>query len=109
MAQVQEGLVNCSKSKVSIENFLSSWRSIKDYLLDFFSRRSLFAQTPLELCQLFACSVIFHAFFDICGPFHLLNFNKKSGTVKLLGPISVGPDLGPNYLQRLSADHKIHR
>ena len=35
-------------------------------------------------------------------------FQECHRSVKQLGPRSVGPDLGPNHLQRFSADDKSH-
>ena len=57
----------------------------------------------------FACWVILHAFSSSAGFFEI-NFIKKlfqehHQIVKWFG--SVGPDLGPNCLQWLSADNKM--
>ena len=61
---------------------------------------------------LFACWVIFHAFVIVCWLFSKLNFKKKSfrNIIKVSNSLdpdqgrhSVGPDLDPNCLQRLSA------
>ena len=68
--------------------------------------------------QLFACWVIFHVLVVICFLFLKLSFSKISfwniiSVSNILDPDqdrhSVGPDLGPNCLQRLSAEDNIHR
>ena len=52
--------------------------------------------------KLFVCWVMFHASVVICFLFFRINF---SGT---LSECQLGPDLGPNCLQKLSADDKSH-
>ena len=65
------------------------------------------------LCPyLFACWVNLYAFVVICRPFSVLTFLKiLSATLSVLDPYQdqhyVGPDLGQDYLQRLSADDKM--
>ena len=65
--------------------------------------------------KLFACWVILHAFFVICEFFLKITFFKKSlwNTIRMSNSLDpdqarhfVGPDLGPNSLQRLSTDDK---
>ena len=60
--------------------------------------------------------VIFHSFFVVCWPFSQLTFLKNSFRNRIrvsnsldpnLDRHSVGPDLGPNCLQRLSVGYKI--
>ena len=72
-------------------------------------------QVWLTLCN--ACWAIFHAFIVVCWLFSKLTFSKNSfrNTIIVshgLDPdqdrCSVGPDLDPNCLQRLSADEKSH-
>ena len=67
--------------------------------------------------QLFACRVIFHGFVVICRLFSIINifnkfFQEHYLCVKRFGSRSgglfIGPDLGANCLQRLSADDKSY-
>ena len=61
-----------------------------------------------EFFKLFACWLIFHAFVVVCWLFSRLTFQKNiSGTLSDRDWRSVGSDLGPNRLQRLSADDKV--
>ena len=61
-----------------------------------------------------ACLVIFHAFLVICHLFSKLTFSKKNKkTFRVANGLDtdqdqlfVRPDLGPNCLQRLSAEDK---
>ena len=73
----------------------------------------------LTLCMFSnLCSVIFHSFVLVCADFFSkLTYSKKSFRNTIRGSNSldpdrdrhsVGPDLGPNCLQRLSADDKNH-
>ena len=68
------------------------------------------------LCD-FECLLVgfFVVFFVICGFFFKLSFSKNfiRNTIRVSNSLNpdqaqhfVGPDLGPNCLQRLSADYK---
>ena len=68
--------------------------------------------------ECFACLEIFHVFVVICRLFSELTFSKNSfrNTFRVSNSLnpdqdrhSVGPDLDPNCLQRLSVDGKSHR
>ena len=62
------------------------------------------------LLNLFACWVIFHGFDVFC--FSKLTVSKKiQNTIRLSNSSNPDQDrhLGPNSLQRLSADDKCHR
>ena len=75
--------------------------------------------TPLPgglVCINSACWVIFHVFFSRLLIFFNITlskivFQEQHQSVKHLDPdqarLFVGPDMGPNCLQRLSADDKI--
>ena len=63
-----------------------------------------------------ACWVIFHAFVVLCCLFSKLTFSINSfrNTIRVSNSLdpdqdrqNVGPDLGPNCLQRLSADDNV--
>ena len=64
---------------------------------------------------LFACWVIFHALLSTADFFFKINFFKKffqrvsNGLDPDQDRSHVGPDLGPNCLQGLSADNKSRR
>ena len=74
----------------------------------------------INVFKLFACWVIVHAFFVVCLVLHVIHFFfffffKKyfRNTIKDSNSLDlnqvwrfVGPDLGPNRLQRSSADEK---
>ena len=63
--------------------------------------------------SLFVCLVIFHAYCVVCWLFSKLTFFLNYFTIRVSNGLDsdqhrhcVGPDLGPNCLQRLSEDNK---
>ena len=71
--------------------------------------------TDVRSINLFACWVIFHRFVVVYRLFSKLSFSKNSfrNTIRVSNGLdpnrdqcSLSPDLGPIYLQKLSADNK---
>ena len=84
------------------------------HVLDLTWPTVLFTMYAVTLSSLFACWLIFHAFVVVFRIFFKDNFFKNILSGKLsvskvwiqIRTDIVGPDLGPNCLQRLSADDK---
>ena len=106
-------------SKKDLSGILSECQTVRIQIRTDILLVLIWVQTVCKVNQMtphFAFWVIFNAFVVVCLLF-LITFKKKSfrNTIRVSNGLdqdhdqySVGPDLGPNCLQSLSADYKSH-